>query len=70
MSHPTVNITTKWRTYGWFASTPDWPEESSVRSGPREAAEDLCRKMFGPNPYRLTFKAKGWYEAQLKRGAV
>jgi hypothetical protein len=64
--HPIVNITVKWETFGWVASTPDWPSTSRHAAGPRTAAEDLCREMFGPNPHTITFKAKGWYEAQLK----
>ena len=63
--HPIINITVKWRTYGWFAVCPEWTEESAPTAGPREAAEDLCRKMFGGNPYTLEFKARGWYHAQL-----
>lgn len=64
--HPVVNITVRWKTYGWFATCPEWPEESSPNAGPRGAAENLCDKMWGKNPYHLKFKAKGWYEAQLK----
>ena len=64
--HPVVEITAKWKTYGWYASAAEWPIESGSRSGPREAAEDLCRKMFGRNNYTLIFKIKGRYQAQLK----
>jgi len=70
-----VNITVKWRTYGWFATCPQWPGESSPNAGPRGAAENLCERMWGKKPYRLTFKGgKGagkiagggrWYVAQL-----
>lgn len=64
--HPILNITVKWRTYGWFAACPEWVEDSRPCSGPREAAEDLCRKMWGQNRFELKFRAKGWYEARLK----
>ena len=77
--HPVVNITVKWRTFGWFASCPEWPGESAPNAGPRGAAENLCERMWGKNPFTLEFKGgKGagkisgggkWYVAQLKEAA-
>lgn len=64
--HPVHDVTVTWVTFGWVAQSPNYPGHSSPCAGPRDAADDLCRKMFGPNPYTLKFKAKGWYQAQLK----
>ena len=59
---PVLDIYVVWDRFGWIVKGMAEPRHCS---GPRTAAEDAAKRIFGQS-FKLTFVGKGHYQARAK----